>query len=99
VSQGEVWWADLPAPAGSAPGFRRPAVIVQGNHLNRSRIAAVVCVPLTSHLTWARAPGNVLLPATAAGLPKESVGPLRMGDWPLMKAARPAWIPLPAPSS
>ena len=73
VSQGEVWWADLPDPAGSAPGFRRPVVIVQGDHLNRSRIATVVCVPLTSNLTWARAPGNVLLPAKVAGLPKDSV--------------------------
>jgi len=73
VSQGEVWWADLPEPAGSAPGFRRPVVIVQGDHLNRSRIATVICVPLTSNLTWARAPGNVLLPAKTAGLPKDSV--------------------------
>ncbi len=73
VSQGEVWWADLPEPAGSAPGFRRPVVIVQGDHLNRSRIATVVCVPLTSNLTWARAPGNVLLAANAAGLRKDAV--------------------------
>jgi mRNA interferase MazF len=73
VSQGEIWWVDLPEPAGSAPGFRRPVVIVQGDHLNRSRIATVVCVPLTSNLTWARAPGNVLLPAKVAGLPKDSV--------------------------
>lgn len=73
VSQGEVWWADLPEPTGSGPGFRRPVVIVQGNHLNRSRIATVVCVPLTSNLIWARAPGNVLLSAKAAGLPKDSV--------------------------
>jgi mRNA interferase MazF len=73
VAQGEVWWADLPHPAGSGPGFRRPVVIVQGEPLNRSRIATVVCVPLTSNLTWARAPGNVLLSAKAAGLPKDSV--------------------------
>ncbi len=73
IAQGEVWWADLPEPAGSAPGFRRPVVIVQGNHLNRSRIATVVCVPVTSNLTWAGAPGNVLLPADVAGLAKDSV--------------------------
>ena len=73
VSQGDICWADLPDPAGSGPGFRRPVVIVQGDHLNRSRIATVVCVPLTSNLTWARAPGNVLLPAKVAGLPKDSV--------------------------
>jgi mRNA-degrading endonuclease toxin of MazEF toxin-antitoxin module len=66
LSQGEVWWANLPEPTGSGPGFRRPVVIVQGNALNRSRIATVVCVPLTSNLTWARAPGNVLLSAKTA---------------------------------
>jgi mRNA interferase MazF len=48
-------------------------VVVQGNPLNRSRIATVVCIPLTSNLTWAEAPGNTLLPAKATGLPKDSV--------------------------
>lgn len=48
-------------------------VVVQGNPLNRSRIATVVCVPLTSNLVWADAPGNTLIPAQIAGLPKESV--------------------------
>lgn len=71
--QGEIWWAGLPEPAGSGPGFRRPVVVVQGNPLNRSRIATAVCVPLTSNLTWASAPGNVLLPSKATGLPKDSV--------------------------
>lgn len=73
ISQGEIWWADLPAPAGSGPGFRRPVVVVQGDALNRSRIATVVCVPLTSNLKWALAPGNVHLPARLTGLPRESV--------------------------
>ena len=73
ISQGEVWWAELPAPAGSGPGFRRPVVVVQGEALNRSRIATVVCVPLTSNLKWATAPGNVSLPARVTGLPKDSV--------------------------
>jgi len=73
VAQGDIWWADLPEPGGSGPGFRRPVVVVQGNPLNRSRIATVVCVPLTSNLTWADAPGNTLLAAKATGLPKDSV--------------------------
>ena len=73
ISQGEVWWADLPAPVGSGPGFRRPVVVVQGDALNRSRISTVVCVPLTSNLRWADAPGNVLLSARLTGLPKDSV--------------------------
>lgn len=73
ISQGEVWWAELPAPAGSEPGFRRPVIVVQGNALNRSRLATVLCVPLTSNLKWAEAPGNVPLPAQLTGLPKDSV--------------------------
>jgi len=73
ISQGEVWWADLRAPTGSEPGFRRPVVVAQGDALNRSRIATVVCVPLTSNLKWAEAPGNVLLAARATRLPKDSV--------------------------
>lgn len=48
-------------------------VVVQGNPLNRSRIATAACVPLTSNLTWADAPGNTLLPAKVTGLPKDSV--------------------------
>ena len=73
ISQGEVWWADLPEPVGSGPGLRRPVVVVQGDALNRSRIANVVCVPLTSNLRWAAAPGNTSLSARQTGLPKESV--------------------------
>lgn len=48
-------------------------IVVQGNAFNRSRIGTVVCVPLTSNLKWAKAPGNVLLPARGTGLPKDSV--------------------------
>jgi mRNA interferase MazF len=73
VAQGEIWWADLPAPTGSGPGFRRPVVVVQGDSLNQSRIATVICVPLTSNLKWALAPGNVTLSARLTALPKDSV--------------------------
>jgi mRNA interferase MazF len=73
ISQGEIWWADLPEPAGSEPGFLRPVVVVQSDEFNRSQIATVMCVPLTSNLRWANAPGNVLLPSRTTGLPKESV--------------------------
>ena len=73
ISQGDVCWAELPPPTGSGPGFRRPVVVVQGDALNRSRAATVVCVPLTSNLRWADAPGNVLLTSRMTGLPKDSV--------------------------
>ena len=73
IAQGHVYWANLPEPTGSGPGFRRPVLVVQGDALNRSRIRTVVCVPLTSNLRWAEAPGNLLLSAGATGLPKDSV--------------------------
>ena len=73
VAQGEIWWADLGEPVGSAPGYRRPVLVVQGDGLNRSRIGTVVCVPLTSNLKWAEAPGNVRLTARQTGLDKDSV--------------------------
>ena len=73
VRRGEVWWADISQPLGSAPGFRRPVVFVQGDSLNRSQIATVVCVPFTSNMRWADAPGNVTLPSAASGLAKDSV--------------------------
>lgn len=73
ISQGEIWWAALPEPKGSGPGFRRPVVVVQCDALNRSRIATVVCLPLTSNLKWVLAPGNLRLSARLTGLPKDSV--------------------------
>ncbi|NNF28482.1 MAG: type II toxin-antitoxin system PemK/MazF family toxin [Gemmatimonadetes bacterium] len=73
LAQGEIWWAELPDPVGSGPGFSRPVVVVQGNSLNRSRLATAVCVPLTSNLSWAEAPGCTRLSSQATGLPKDSV--------------------------
>jgi mRNA interferase MazF len=73
VADGEIWWADLPDPAGPDPGFRRPVVIVQGDAFNRSRLATVVCIPLTSNLRWAEAPGNLVLSRRATNLPRDSV--------------------------
>lgn len=73
IEQAEIWWADLDEPVGSGAAFRRPVLVVQCNALNRSRIATVVCIPLTSNLKWADAPGNVLLPRSETGLPQDSV--------------------------
>lgn len=73
ISQGEIWWADLPRPKGSGPGFRRPVVVVQSDAVNRSRIATAICVPLTSNMKWSEAPGNVELEVHVTNLPKDSV--------------------------
>ena len=73
IGQGEVWWADLAEPIGSAPGYRRPVIVLQSEPLNRSNIATVVCVVLTSNLRWSIAPGNVLLTTKHTGLDRDSV--------------------------
>jgi mRNA interferase MazF len=73
VERGQVWWADLEDPRGSEPGFRRPLLIVQDDAFNRSRLRTVIAVVLTSNLRLVDAPGNVLVPAKAAGLPRDSV--------------------------
>jgi len=73
IQRGEVWWANLDEPRGSEPGFRRPVLVVQNDAFNRSRIATVIAVALTSNLGLIDAPGNVLLPARASGLKKDSV--------------------------
>lgn len=73
VAQGEVWWAELPEPAGSGPGYRRPVIVVQGDALNRSKLGTTVCVPLTSNTRWAKAPGNVLLSPQDTSLARDSV--------------------------
>lgn len=73
MEQGDVYWVELGEPSGSEPGFTRPAVIVQNNVFNRSRINTVVICMLTSRLQRANAPGNVLLEVGEANLPKQSV--------------------------
>jgi mRNA interferase MazF len=73
VERGQIWWVDLGEPAGSEPGFRRPILVVQSDAFNRSRLRTVLAVVLTSNLRLVEAPGNVLIPAKAASLPKDSV--------------------------
>lgn len=73
MKRGEVWWASLPAPAGSGPALRRPVLIVQSNPFNDSRIGTVIVAAITSNLALARAPGNVALDEAGSGLPKPSV--------------------------
>jgi mRNA interferase MazF len=73
LEQGDVWWADMPEPSGSEPGYRRPVVIVLCNELIQSKIRTVVCVPLTSNLNWANFPGCVTLSEDETGLPQNSV--------------------------
>lgn len=71
--RGEIWWAELPEPVGSEPGYRRPLLIVQSDDFTRSRIRTVIGVVLTTNLRLAAAPGNLLVTADETGLPRDSV--------------------------
>ena len=73
LRRGEIWWAGLPEPRRSEPGYRRPVLVVQADSFNRSRIQTVVIAIITGNLQLAAAPGNILLPAAASGLPRDSV--------------------------
>jgi mRNA interferase MazF len=73
MRRGEVWWVDFGLPVGSEPCYRRPAVIVQVDSFNNSRVSTVLLVPLTRTLEWAKAPGNVLLRPKQTGLKHPSV--------------------------
>ena len=73
IARGEVWWADLPAPRGSAPGYRHPVLVLQSDRFNRSAIGTIVAVVITSNLRLADAPGNVRLRKKDSGLPRDSV--------------------------
>ena len=73
MTRGDVWWAELPEPAGSAPGFRRPVIVVQSDTFNRSRIDTIMVIPLTSNLDRLRSSGNVRLARKETGLALDSV--------------------------
>lgn len=73
VRRGEIWWADLGVPHGSAPTLRRPVVVVSADYLNRSEIRTVSVVGVTSNVKWAAMPGNVVIPAGKGSLGRESV--------------------------
>ena len=73
MQRGEVWWADLPVPRRSEPGYRRPVLIVSSDSYNRSAIATLVVAVVTSNLLFADSPGNVKVTKRQTGLPKASV--------------------------
>ncbi|HUC87826.1 MAG TPA: type II toxin-antitoxin system PemK/MazF family toxin [Candidatus Binatia bacterium] len=73
VERGQLWWAELPNPTKSEPGYKRPVLIVQANSFNVSKLSTVVVVAITSNLRLADVPGNVRLLKGSSGLNKESV--------------------------
>jgi mRNA interferase MazF len=73
MRRGEVWWVDFGEPFGSEPGYGRPALIVQADSFNKSRLGTVLLVPLTRTVEWGEAPGNVMCRPKETGLKHLSV--------------------------
>lgn len=73
IERGGIYWVDLGAPVGSRPAKRRPVVVISAETHNRSRLATVVALVITSNTDLATMPGNVFFPAAATGLPRDSV--------------------------
>jgi mRNA interferase MazF len=73
IRRGQIWWVDFGEPKGSRPGYRHPALVLQRDEVNASRINTVVVCVLTSNRALAKAPGNVLLPKRSTGLSRDSV--------------------------
>lgn len=73
ISRGGIYWLNFEDPRGSVPALARPAVVVQSDALNNSAWRTTLVVPLTSNTSRAAVPGHVFIPASASGLPKDSV--------------------------
>jgi mRNA interferase MazF len=71
--RGSIFWADLGEPRGSKPAKRRPVLVIQADPFNASRLSTTLAAVITSNTGLAAMPGNVFLPATSSGLPKDSV--------------------------
>ena len=71
--RGSLCWADLGEPRGSKPAKRRPVLVIQADPFNASRLSTTLAAVITSNTGLAAMPGNVFLPATSSGLPKDSV--------------------------
>jgi mRNA interferase MazF len=71
--RGELWWADLGLPRGSAPALRRPVLVVSADQYNRSKLRTVTVAVLTGNARLAALPGNVAVPADVADLEADSV--------------------------
>ncbi len=64
---------DFGEPAGSEPGYSHPALVLQRDEVNASRINTVVVCVLTSNNALGKAPGNTRLSRRSTGLPRDSV--------------------------
>lgn len=68
IHQGDVYWVQL-----TDADMPHPYVVVQDDLFNQSRVDTVIACAVTTNLKRVSLPGNVLLVAGEANLPKPSV--------------------------
>lgn len=71
IHQGDIYW--VPLQETDEAGIVHPHVVIQDDAINHSRVGTVVVCALTTNMKRAKAPGNVLLDAGEANLPKQSI--------------------------
>lgn len=71
--QGDIYWVRFGPSKDSGPSGKRPAVVVQNDLLNKSKIQTTVVALITSNRKLAQVPGNILLKKGTANLSKTSV--------------------------
>lgn len=78
INQGDIYWLHAEAPGAidtsdDHTAIPHPYVVIQPNEINHSRVGTVVVCALTSNLNRRSEPGNLLLEAGEANLPRQSV--------------------------
>ncbi len=73
IERGEIWWADLPEPKGSMPGYRHPILIVQSDQFNQSNLETVIGIVVTSNMCLSHMPGNIIITPKQSGLGQDCV--------------------------
>lgn len=72
IRRGDIYWVSLDVASGAESSIAHPHVVIQDSVINRSRITTVVVCALTTNTKRSNSPGNVLLDAGEANLPKQS---------------------------
>ncbi len=72
MRRGQIWWAAAGDPAGSGPGYRRPAIIISANDFNESAINTVIVAFVTTSMARRDDPGVVRITARSTGLSETS---------------------------
>ena len=73
INQGDIFWVQFLPAKGSEPAGKRPALVIQSDIFNRSKINTTVVLAITSKMKYQALPGNVSLKKGEANLPRRCV--------------------------